>query len=399
MENNNKGLSQDQIARLQKLAGIKTNLTESEDSKGVPTSTLDKTTIRVGVDGVKYGIVKENANYFIKKSTSTVENLTESDFIYLGGLANKNKYKYPSHGDALKNLNMMMITLNESFNITETKKEDTEKKEEVKEVEGSTTAKDFKVDDPEKVAFKEEEEVTDTTTDVVVDAPAAEVSADVATTEPTAEVPATDTTADAELDAEDPVKEVQSMVGKLTNKIRNTELTEDATKSVLNSVIAALNLKLISDEDRLAIAKKVKKGGEDTEVEANAEVTNDVAPVAEPTADEVVAENVKRLKALIENKLNPSTAHPAKVAGGNTEQKKSQERGEVKGFAKPFEVLGAKEKEANTKKFEPKTNSNKYQDKNFKAKDSGKLEPKAKQVNEGYERLSNLIDRVIRERK
>ena len=382
MENNNKGLTQDQIARLQKLAGIKSNLTESEDNKPVPTSTLDKTSIRVGVDGVKYGVVKENANYFIMKSTSTVENLTESDFIYLGGLQNKNKYKYASHGDAVKNLNMMMITLNESFNIVETKKEDIANKEEVV---AETTVKE-----------NEEEVTADVTTDVVNDVPA-EVSADVATTDVVADAPVADTTSDSELDVEDPVKEVQSMVGKLTNKIRSVELTEDITKSVLNSVIAALNLKLISDEDRLAIAKKVKKGGDD-EVAAT-DVNTEVAPVVEPSAEEIVAENIKKLKALIEAKLNPSTAHPAKVAGGNSEQKKSKDRGEVKGFAKAFQVLGADEKVANTKEFKPKTNSNKYQDKNFKANGGTKLAPKAKQVNEDYQRIESLIERIIKERK
>ena len=82
-----KGLNEDQIARLQKLAGIKI-ITESEEPKN---SLANLEFNQKGADGITYGVVKENSQYFIKKTTSQAKGtLNESDFVYIGGLANKN---------------------------------------------------------------------------------------------------------------------------------------------------------------------------------------------------------------------------------------------------------------------------------------------------------------------
>lgn len=67
------------------------------------------------MDGTAYGVIKENHNYIIKKSTSQKENLCESDFTYINGVQNKTQYTYPSLADADKNRNMFVKTINEAY--------------------------------------------------------------------------------------------------------------------------------------------------------------------------------------------------------------------------------------------------------------------------------------------
>lgn len=78
--------------------------------------------VKKGPDGDIYGIVRENKNYFIKKAE--VDNgllnenknpvVRESDFNYIGGLANKN-HKYGSYAEALKQMNLKFGNISESI--------------------------------------------------------------------------------------------------------------------------------------------------------------------------------------------------------------------------------------------------------------------------------------------
>ena len=283
----------------------------------------------------------------------------------------------------------MMIGLNESFNIVETKVEDVkeeivtevkveDKKDVVKEADGEEVAMDV-------VAEPQVDVAPEVSSEPVADSN--EVATDVVATD------------DSDLDdIEDPVKEIQSQVGKLTQKIRTTEITADVTKSILNSVISALNLQLIEPDERLIIAKKVKKGGEEKAPETTSnELPTDVPSETEPT--EVVAENVKKLRALIEAKIaekkTGETLTP-KATGTNAEQNKTKKVAIVNKIVNGFQIMNNNEKDPNTKKQDLKTNSNKIQDKKFIAKGGTKLAPKAKVVNEGLERIEKLIENIIK---
>ena len=68
-------------------------------------------------EGTVYGIVKENHRYFIKKSNTTNQNLDASDFAYIGGLENKHIHEYHSLGEAEKQRNMYIKSLNEAFSL------------------------------------------------------------------------------------------------------------------------------------------------------------------------------------------------------------------------------------------------------------------------------------------
>ena len=64
-------------------------------------------------DGVAYGIVKENHNYFLKVG-GTKQDPDVADFAYIGGLANITGFKYPSLAEADKQRNMIFHTINEA---------------------------------------------------------------------------------------------------------------------------------------------------------------------------------------------------------------------------------------------------------------------------------------------
>jgi len=69
---------------------------------------------KVGPNGVVYGIVRENHEYYIKTSEKKSGLVTE-DFNYMGGLQNKKSEAYPSYAKAIKQLNLKFLSLNEAF--------------------------------------------------------------------------------------------------------------------------------------------------------------------------------------------------------------------------------------------------------------------------------------------
>ena len=101
---------QDKLNRIKDLMGKMNTLTES-------TSHSELELVKKGPNGLVYGIVRENRNYFIKTSSKTNGELNSNDFDYVGGLQNKSTEKYNSYADALKHLNMKFDMLNESFGI------------------------------------------------------------------------------------------------------------------------------------------------------------------------------------------------------------------------------------------------------------------------------------------
>jgi len=71
-------------------------------------------------DGVAYGIIKENHNYYIKKA-GIKSDPDVSDFAYIGGLANITNFQYKSLSEADKNRNMIMHTINEAGSLKQNK--------------------------------------------------------------------------------------------------------------------------------------------------------------------------------------------------------------------------------------------------------------------------------------
>lgn len=111
MKNNNivkpNGLKgNEQINRMRNLMSLRPL------NEGTTRSVVELT--KLGPDGIVYGIVRENHNYFIKIAQNN-ENLVAEDFNYIGGLKNKTEVVYESYAKAIKQLNLKFISLNEAL--------------------------------------------------------------------------------------------------------------------------------------------------------------------------------------------------------------------------------------------------------------------------------------------
>jgi len=260
-----------------------------------------------GADNVAYGIVKENHNYFIKKSNNQT-NPNIEDFAYIGGLENIHEYRYNKLSEADKNRTMLLNTINEALSSKDNIIEKNDNKQTLSEenkksnkkinenAEEELAAAEEKLGDAEEKAEKEDEPEKDVDLDVdAIDLPAdddeapevptdddgdetPEVPTDNGDDDETSEVPTDDDETskndekdvevdkdvekDIEIDTEDTEhRELQKLVGKITNKIRNTELTDSQVQSYLNSFITSFEDKLpdIEVEERKEMANKIMK--------------------------------------------------------------------------------------------------------------------------------------------
>lgn len=93
--------------RMKELMGIKP-ITENKSSIVVELT-------KKGPDGNSYAVIRENHEWYIKKTTKT-SNLVAEDFQYIGGLKNKKSEAYPSYAQAIKHLNLKFRSLAEAYN-------------------------------------------------------------------------------------------------------------------------------------------------------------------------------------------------------------------------------------------------------------------------------------------
>lgn len=234
-------------------------------------------------DGVVYGIVKENHQYYIKKG-GIKSDPDVTDFAYIGGLANITNYQYKSLSEADKNRNMLLQTINEAYSLNMSKKkinEDTAE-EEIGNAEArlgdleAATAAENEPDDVQMAAGLDAEpmgepapEGGDEPADAEpMDEPAPEGGEEPADAEPMDE-PAPEggeegQPADAEPAPEgedENIRELEKSIGKLTNVIRKTDLEPTQSKSYLKSLIQSFKDKLpeLEIEDRKEIANMVTK--------------------------------------------------------------------------------------------------------------------------------------------
>jgi uncharacterized protein YfkK (UPF0435 family) len=279
------------IERMLQLANIKPVVKEGK----ITVSNFELT--KNSVDGNTYAIVRENKKYHIKQA-QTKENLTESDFDYVGGVANKMKKSFNSFSDATKHLNLMFeeinnhydvdtINLLESDNILLEKKfvlklggkKNKPKKEEPsieepaveKNTEGGDIAGfDFGGEESPKedegglnLGFGDDEESTEDSEDDLGfgnDEESTEDSEDDLGFGNDEE-----STEDSDLeDSDDEIKDIQSTTGKLGQQLRDVEdISSDMMKWVAKSVLSALDLDNMDSEDKKDIIRTVKKKSEE----------------------------------------------------------------------------------------------------------------------------------------
>jgi len=186
-------------------------------------------------DGKNYGIIRENSQYSILKEG-------KSGYNYLDGMLNNKKYIFPSFSKALKKLNLLMKPLNENHNSGKQLNLIGEQEEDTKYV-LKTPEADEEIDlgGDEEIDLGGEEEI-----DLGGDEEIEDFSMDV------------EETSD---DEENFTKSIQKLTGKLGQKLRDipeTELDGDLIKYVLNSVISAVDLAQLSEEDVEDIISKIE---------------------------------------------------------------------------------------------------------------------------------------------
>ena len=282
------------LQRMLQLADIKPVIKESK----ITLSNFEL--VKESADGNTYAIVRENKKYHIKQA-QTKENLTESDFNYVGGVANKMKKAFSSFSDATKHLNLMFEEINNhydvnSVNILESDDVLSEKKFVLKlnkkketkpaPIEEPAEEEEFDFGGEEEPAEEEEfdfggdEESTDEEGgDEEFDFGGEEESTDEEGGDEEFdfgddEEPAEETDVeefggegdeDLELDnSDDEIKDIQSTTGKLGQQLRDVEdISSDMQKWVAKSVLSALDLDNMDSEDKKDIIKTVKKKSEE----------------------------------------------------------------------------------------------------------------------------------------
>jgi uncharacterized protein YfkK (UPF0435 family) len=240
--------------------------------------------IKESVNGNTYAIIRENKKYYIKE-TKTTKDLKESDFDYIGGVANKAKNNFKSFSEAAKHLNLMFEEINNHFDVSNVNilESDSlnEKKYVLKLDKKKSKKQEPKIEEPkaedefdfgddventeeESFDFESEEGETEGGEESFdfesEEEPSEEESFDFESEEEPSEEESFDFEEGEEFDdTEDEIRDIQSTTGKLGQQLRDIEdISSDMQKWVAKSVLSALDLDTMDSEDKKDIIKTVK---------------------------------------------------------------------------------------------------------------------------------------------
>ncbi len=264
-------------------------------------------------DGVAYGIIKENHNYYIKKA-GTKSNPDVSDFAYIGGLSNITDYQYKTLSEADKQRNMIFNTINEGSKKV-SKTGSITKKRLIKEgfgYENGFESEEVEEGDASKEIDKSEEMIPDL--EAATDAAEAPVEpemgggdmgsmesnteemptpegdmgmGDMSTEEPDANLDGLGLDGEPEMgDENSTTKDIDKWIGKAADKIRKSELTPDEINTEVNTFLSAYkdHFENVDDEDKEKMVNRILKPKEDEEGE---EETGDMETVPVPEETEI----------------------------------------------------------------------------------------------------------------
>lgn len=298
---------QDKINRITDLMSRMTTLNES-------TSLSEIDFIKKGPNGIVYGIIRENHNYFIKTTEKTSGTLVSEDFNYSGGIKNKYDERYHSYAEALKHLNMKFDMLNESYGIetgtnlfesdgVEVREANASGLVKIKETGVAVEVPDENEVDPDgkDIVLGEDEEEVNEKTVIKVDAPAPppveapvedEVEVDEFSMEDEGEDPFGDEEGDEEGDegmdeeGDEDTKKIQKYTGKVGQLLRDKDEPDaELDKYVINSIISAIDWDEIPDEDVEDIIAKIE-GEDEEDGEGDEFATGDDEEVVDLDAEE-----------------------------------------------------------------------------------------------------------------
>jgi|TARA_R110000744_G_scaffold155467_2_gene270771 hypothetical protein len=254
---------QDKIKRIMEIARYGETVKNTENH--IKTNSF----IKEGKDGMTYAIVRELDGYYIKTG------INESELDYANGLRNKKKNRFKSYSAALKRMNLIFKPLNEEYNDgkSDTMYEQYTEKvsvEEVYEDEEVTEGEDEEeVDEQEKFVLNVpddggDEDMGDEELDMDMEDDELDMEDDEIDME------------DDEMDMEDEevgdeeegeeemegyMKSIQKLTGKLGQKLRDSEeeLDSEDIKYVINSVLSAVDLNTLEEEDKEDIVSRFEE--------------------------------------------------------------------------------------------------------------------------------------------
>ena len=256
---------QEQINRILEISnyGSKpTTLSESKSSKADYSIQM--------ADGKYYGIVKEKTGYVVKVGIS------ESELDYNEPMQNRKHYK--SFSQAMKKVNLIAGELNKLHENVEGVNIIGEQKKFVLKTPAPKVDVDINVDEP---SLEPEEDLgLDLDMDVDMDIDSEEsVEDDDLDMDMDIDSEEEDVDVDVEVeDEEGSFKTIQKITGKLGQKLRtydkNQGLSSEDIKYVLNSIISAVELERLSEEDKEDILANFEE--EETDYDTEGEVDIDV---------------------------------------------------------------------------------------------------------------------------
>ena len=218
---------QDKINRIMEIARYG-EVTKNDDYHTSTNSFSQK-----AADGKTYAIIQEKDGYYLKCG------INESELDYVSGGMNKKKDRFGSYAKALKRMNLIFKPLNEEYNEGKGHSMYDEMDEQEKFVlnvadEGGDEEMDMDMDMGDEDMG--DEDMGDEELDMDMDMGDEDVEVDV----------------DAEVDMEGFMKPIQKLTGKLGQKLRDSgeEMGSADIKYVLNSVISAVDLENLDDEDK-----------------------------------------------------------------------------------------------------------------------------------------------------
>ena len=181
-------------------------------------------------DGNTYAIIQEKDGYYLKCG------INESELDYVSGGMNKKKDRFSSYSKALKRMNLIFKPLNEEYNEGKGHSMYDEMDEQEKFVLNVADEGDDEEMDMDMDMDMGDEDMGDEELDMDMDMGDEDVEVDV----------------DTEVDMEGFMKTIQKLTGKLGQKLRDSgeEMGSADIKYVLNSVISAVDLENLDDEDK-----------------------------------------------------------------------------------------------------------------------------------------------------
>jgi len=228
---------QDKINRIMELA------TYGESKKNTANHISTTSFIKEARDGTFYAIVNEKDGYYLKTG------INENTLDYINGIRNKKKNRFKSYSAALKKLNLALKPINERYASGEGDSL----------YEQSSGENKFVLKTPE-VEVEDEEIVTD---DGMGDEEDFEMDDEMEDDEVAMdddELALDDEEGDEE-EMEGFMKPIQKLTGKLGQKLRDAgeEIGSADIKYVINSVISAVDLDTLDEEDREDILSRFEE--------------------------------------------------------------------------------------------------------------------------------------------